>query len=82
MIEKLEEKGAVVSYNDPYVPSIRPTREWSRYVGRTSVAITDNFDLILISTPHDEYRKIDFSKFAVPVVDTRRVASGRNVFQA
>jgi UDP-N-acetyl-D-glucosamine dehydrogenase len=82
LIEKLERRGAAVSYNDPHVPVIRETREWSQFAGRRSVAITDDYDLILIATPHDEYRKLDFSTFAIPVVDTRNIASGGNAFKA
>ena len=34
------------------------------------------YDLILVSTAHDEYSKLDFSVFKAPVVDTRHVAKG------
>ncbi len=37
LMEKLEEMGAEVSYNDPYIPVIRPSREYARYAGRRSV---------------------------------------------
>ncbi len=73
LMQKLEELGAVVSYNDPYIPVIRDKREFGKYVGRRSVEISNNFDLLLISTPHDEYRKLDFSSFSVPILDTRHV---------
>lgn len=75
LIEKLEKKGAVVSYNDPHVPVIRPTREWSKYVGRKSVDVSGNFDLILIATAHDKYKKMDFGGLGVPIVDTRNVVA-------
>jgi UDP-N-acetyl-D-glucosamine dehydrogenase len=71
LIEKLEARGAVVSYNDPNVPVIRPSREHSHLAGRLSVPISNDFDLILISTAHDEYRARDFSDCPIPVVDTR-----------
>jgi UDP-N-acetyl-D-glucosamine dehydrogenase len=73
LMEKLEHMGARVSYNDPYIPAIRPTREYAKFAGRKSVAVSGDFDLILIATPHDEYRKIDFSSLGIPVVDTRNV---------
>jgi UDP-N-acetyl-D-glucosamine dehydrogenase len=84
LIEKLEEKGAIVSYNDPFVPSIRPSREWSKYAGRQSVKISNEFDLFLISTAHDEYKEMDLTSFSVPIVDTRHVAPsiGGHVYQA
>lgn len=85
LIEKLEARGASVSYNDPYIPTIRPSREYAKYAGRTSVAITDDgFDLILVATPHDEYKTVDWTKFRVPVVDTRNVVgtNHRAVYRA
>ena len=36
LLEKLEELGAKVDYNDPYVPVIKPTREFSKF-GRPQV---------------------------------------------
>ena len=73
LMEKLEGMGAIVSYNDPYIPEIGPTREYGYYAGRKSVDISDNYDLILIATAHDEYKTIDFASFGIPVVDTRHV---------
>lgn len=73
LMEKLEQKGATVSFNDPYVPVIRPSREFSRYAGRRSVAVTNGYDLFLIATPHDEYKTMDLVSFEVPIVDTRNV---------
>lgn len=77
LMEKLEELGARVSYNDPYIPEIRPSREYSRYAGRQSVEITTGYDLILVATAHDDYRELDLLSFAVPVVDTRHLIKGQ-----
>jgi len=84
LIQKLEEKGAVVSYNDPYVPVIRPSREFAKYAGRVSVEITGDYDLVLVATAHDEYKNIDFGKFSIPIVDTRNIArrTGKHVVMA
>ena len=73
LMEKLEELGASVSYNDPCIPVIRPSREYARYAGRKSVEMSGDFDLLLVATAHDEYAKTDFSTFGVPVVDTRNI---------
>ena len=78
LIEKLEERGASVSYNDPYIPTIRPTREFPKFAGRKSVEISNAFDLILVATAHDEYKKINFDQFTVPVVDTRNIVVRKN----
>jgi UDP-N-acetyl-D-glucosamine dehydrogenase len=84
LIEKLEAKGATVEYNDPFIPMIRPSREFAKYAGRKSVDISNDFDLILIATAHDQYRKIDFGTFTIPIVDTRNIAraTGKHVVMA
>ena len=73
LMEKLEEIGAEVCYNDPYIPVIRPSREYARYAGRKSVDVSRDFDLILIATAHDEYRALDLLAYSIPVVDTRNL---------
>lgn len=77
LMHKLEQKGATVDYNDPYVPVIKETREHSQYAGRRSVEITDDYDCILIATHHDEYKDFDFSQFKAPMVDTRSCVTKR-----
>jgi len=78
LIEKLEELGAQVRYNDPYIPVIRKSREYAKYAGRKSVKISGNYDCILIATAHDEYKDIDFKSFNIPIVDTRAVVKGKS----
>ena len=84
LMEKLEERGAIVTYNDPYIPVIPRTREFPHFAGRKSANISGNNDLILIATPHDEYREIDFEAFDVPVVDTRAIVKkkGKLIYRA
>lgn len=79
LMKKLEERGAVVSYNDPYIPVIRKTREFPQFAGRVSTPVSGDFDLILISTAHDEYKEIDFSRFSIPIVDTRNIVKNPSV---
>jgi UDP-N-acetyl-D-glucosamine dehydrogenase len=78
LMEKLEKLGAEVSYNDPYIPMIRPSRQYAKYAGRRSQKIDNKSDLILISTAHDEYRDIDFAALNIPIVDTRNVLKSPN----
>jgi UDP-N-acetyl-D-glucosamine dehydrogenase len=84
LMEKLEEKGALVSYNDPYIPVITPTREHAHFTGRTSQEISGQYDLILISTAHNEYKTIDFTQYRIPIVDTRNAVKQKHalVFKA
>jgi UDP-N-acetyl-D-glucosamine dehydrogenase len=77
LMEKLEQKGARVSYNDPFIPVVRPSREHANLAGRKSVEISDEYDLILLVTPHDIYSQYDFTEFQAPLVDTRAVVRRR-----
>jgi UDP-N-acetyl-D-glucosamine dehydrogenase len=78
VMAKLEAKGAFVFYNDPYFPSIRQNREFPQFAGRTSTEITSKFDLVVILTPHDRYRTIDFGSLGIPIVDTRNIVKKGN----
>lgn len=74
LIETLEAKGAIVDYNDPYIPEIRPTREHMGLAGRRSAPAKvddSSYDCLLVATNHDEYSRLDFSHFEGPIVDTR-----------
>jgi UDP-N-acetyl-D-glucosamine dehydrogenase len=77
LIEKLEARGALVQYNDPNIPVIRPSREHAHLAGRASASITAEYDLILISTAHREYEQWDFSEYPIPVVDTRNCVKAK-----
>jgi UDP-N-acetyl-D-glucosamine dehydrogenase len=77
LMKKLEDKGAAVSFNDPYVPVIKETREHPEFAGRKSVDISDDYDCILLATHHNEYKAFDFSAFKCPVVDTRNCVTKR-----
>ncbi len=77
LMENLEARGAAVVYNDPNVPVVPETREHAKFAGRESVAISDDYDLILLVTDHAEYRDFDFSDFSTPLVDTRNCLNNR-----
>jgi UDP-N-acetyl-D-glucosamine dehydrogenase len=78
LMEKLEARGALVNYNDPYVPVIRPTREHSNFAGRKSQPLSvDTYDLWLIVTAHEVYTKHDFSGMNIPLVDARNCVAGK-----
>ena len=71
LMEKLEALGAAVSYHDPHIPVIKPTREHPHLAGRRSCEFSHKFDLILIATYHAAFAGYDFSGCRCPVVDTR-----------
>ena len=72
LIELLEAKGAIVSYHDPHIPVIPPTREHAAFAGRRSVEVSAAFDVLLLSTAHRGYDARLLSH-GVPMVDTRNV---------
>jgi UDP-N-acetyl-D-glucosamine dehydrogenase len=86
VIEILESRGAEVSYNDPYVPSLR-ARKLRHYetFELDSVELTDKVvagaDCVLIATDHSAYDYDGIVRSARSVVDTRnatrRVREGR-----
>jgi len=84
LIEKLESKGAIIEYNDPFIPVIRKIRNHSKLLGKKSVKISDNYDLIIISTPHDVYKELDIPSLNKPIVDTRNLIQKKSnlIFKA
>ena len=77
LMKHLEARGAVTFYNDPNVPVLPETREHAEFAGRESVAISDDYDLVLLVTDHAEYHDHDFSDFSSPLVDTRDCVNKR-----
>lgn len=80
LMELLKQRGADVSYYDPYVPVIRPTREHPQWVGVRSIAwsreTVSAFDCVLIATAHGcvDYRQL--AEWAPLIVDTRNAMAG------
>ena len=77
LMDGLEEAGAEVSYYDPHIPVIGPTREHARWTGVESFAWDDaqlaGFDVVLIATGHEA---VDYDAIAANadlIVDTRNV---------
>jgi UDP-N-acetyl-D-glucosamine dehydrogenase len=77
IMELLNRRGADVSYYDPYVPVIRPTREHSQWAGTRSIiwdreTIT-GFDVVVIATAHASINYQELADWAHCIVDTRNV---------
>src|SRR5438874_120406 len=75
LMDLLQQRGAEVSYYDPYIPIIKPTREHSQFAGKKSVgwnqAIIRSFDLVLIATNHACVNYQELGDWAQCIVDTR-----------
>ncbi len=89
LIEILREKGAEVDYNDPYIPKLPPTRKYK--YDMNSVELTEEnisrYDLILLSTDHDDYDYKFIYEHAKLIVDTRNAfgkqgIKGEKLFKA
>ncbi len=81
LMDFYKEMGAEVSYYDPFVPVIKPSREHGHWAGTASVAwdrdTISGFDAVVISTNHSE---VDYDQLAVwteCVIDTRNAMNGR-----
>jgi UDP-N-acetyl-D-glucosamine dehydrogenase len=76
----LKERGAQVSYYDPYVPVIKLTREHPQWAGVKSIYWEEktikNFDLALIATKHAEVDYPALAQWADCIVDTRNAMAG------
>jgi UDP-N-acetyl-D-glucosamine dehydrogenase len=75
LMNLLSERGAEAEYYDPYVPVIKPTREYPQFTGKKSVewnqAIIESFDLVLIATNHSCVNYQELGDWAQCIVDTR-----------
>ena len=87
LIELLQERGAVVSYCDPYVPVARRGRKHD--INLSSVPCTPeelaNYDAVLISTAHSQFADPKLYASAKLVIDTRNIVprnAGINVVRA
>jgi UDP-N-acetyl-D-glucosamine dehydrogenase len=78
LIEILEDHGAKVDYNDPYIPKMPHVRKYKYEM--KSVPLTPanlkKYDVVLISTDHTCYDYAMVAKHAKLVVDTRNAVKG------
>lgn len=73
LMELLEEKGAIVSYSDPHVPSFPKIRNHSFDLDSVELSAKkiSNFDLVLLATDHDAFDYDAIRENANLIVDTR-----------
>jgi UDP-N-acetyl-D-glucosamine dehydrogenase len=91
LMELILERGAEVSYFDPFIAEIPKTREYSHLKGRRSVEWSEeslsSFDVVLIATDHDNVDYQALADWCPLIVDTRntfarRQISGQTVIKA
>ena len=75
IMEILGERGAHVSFHDPYIPEILPTREHGGLKGMKSVSFDEptisKFDAALITTDHGNVDYASLVAWSKLIVDTR-----------
>jgi len=83
LMDLLRQQGASVSYHDPHVPVIRPSRDHAHWAGTRSVPwnreTVAGFDLALISTAHHAVNYQELADWAQCIVDTRNAMVACNV---
>jgi UDP-N-acetyl-D-glucosamine dehydrogenase len=76
IIELLREKGAIVSYNDPYFPAVGQGRHYALNMTNTALDNLDQYDAVVIVTDHSSYDYSAIVDQAQLVIDTRNATKG------
>lgn len=75
LMDLLKARGAELSYYDPYVPVIKPTREHPHWAGLKSVdwkeSVVNSFDAVLLATNHASVNYSELARWAPCIIDTR-----------
>ena len=89
LIEILREKGAVVDYSDPYIPKLPPTRKYKYDMESVDLSKENlnGYDLVLLSTDHDNFDYVLIEEASNIILDTRNAfekngIKSRKVFKA
>jgi len=88
LISLLRSKGALVDYNDPYVPVLPPTRKFKFEMKSVELTAANlkKYDCVIVSTNHSIYDYQFISDNTRLIVDTRnafsRVARFSNLYQS
>jgi UDP-N-acetyl-D-glucosamine dehydrogenase len=79
LMDLLLKKGALVTYNDPHIPSLPPMRHYP-HLKMTSQELSSQYlaaqDCVLIATDHTAYDYASIVKNAQLVLDTRNATAG------
>jgi UDP-N-acetyl-D-glucosamine dehydrogenase len=78
IMKLLMEKGAKVSYNDPWIPHLNPTRKYNFKMSSTKIEpqVLAAMDAVIIVTDHSAYDFTEIVKHASLVIDTRNATRG------
>jgi UDP-N-acetyl-D-glucosamine dehydrogenase len=76
IIEGLRQRGADVSYNDPYFPSVGRGRHYNLNLKCSPLVDLHRYDCVLIATDHSDYDYETIVREARLIVDTRNATRG------
>ncbi len=76
IIELLRQKGAIVSYNDPYFASVGHGRHYDLNMTNTPLEHLEQYDVVMIVTDHSDYDYQRIVQESQLVVDTRNATKG------
>jgi UDP-N-acetyl-D-glucosamine dehydrogenase len=77
-MKMLLEKGAIVSYNDPWIPKLHTTRKYNFQMESTPInqEILAEMDAVIIVTDHSDYDFAEIVKHSNLIIDTRNATKG------
>jgi UDP-N-acetyl-D-glucosamine dehydrogenase len=76
VIELLQQRGALVEYNDPFFPTVGQGRKYALNMTSTPLDKLPEFDCVVIVTDHTQYDFAQIVADAKLVVDTRNATKG------
>jgi UDP-N-acetyl-D-glucosamine dehydrogenase len=76
IIELLQKRGAQVSYNDPFFPTVGQGRHYALNMTCASLDNLGDYDCVLIVTDHSSYDYPRIAREAQLVIDTRNATRG------
>ena len=76
ILELLREKGAKVSYNDPYFPKVGQGRHYALNMTNTPLDNLGTYDAVVIVTDHTTYNYKEIVDQSQLVIDTRNATKG------
>ena len=73
VMKLLSEKGAVVVYNDPWIPKLKTTRKYNFQMESTPIspAVLGEMDAVIVVTDHSDYDFEEIVRYSNVVIDTR-----------
>lgn len=89
LIELLREHGAIVDYNDPFVPTLPKTRKYEFKMNSIELTAGNlkGYDATILSTDHTKYNYKFIAENAKLIIDTRnafgkRLINSKKIFKA